>query len=108
MLRPYTRHASSFRQRAPFPRLGQQPLREIEPLGELAHLRLERLHAALQVVDASLGGRGPAGPVRDFPPRHPAAVGVVKLAGGDYDYVVEVPDPEPAEGEAHPDAAVRA
>src|SRR6059036_2794384 len=70
----------AFRQRAPLPSLGQQSLREIEPLGELAQLRLERLHAALQVVHAPLGGRGPAGPFRDIPPRHTPAVGVVKLA----------------------------
>src|ERR1051325_2088857 len=54
VVRPYTCHASRVREGAPFPRLGEQPLREIEPLGELTHLRLEHLHAVLQVLHPSL------------------------------------------------------
>src|SRR6266511_6206304 len=103
---------SGFRERRPLPRLRQQPLREVEPLGELAHLRLHRLHAILEVFHAPVGRwrprprPPPPPPPPDFPARDAQAVAVPKVADCDQDDVVQVPDPEPAQREEHPDRAL--
>src|SRR6267378_5375194 len=107
------RHPSSddalpLRQTPPLARLGEQPLREVEPLRQLADLRLEAKHAIFEVRHPTLRCTGADGGIGDIPPGHTPPIAVMKIARGDDDDVVEVPDPHPAEGEAHPDAALGA
>src|SRR6267143_4171695 len=107
------RHPSSddglpLRQTPPLPRLGEQPLREVEPLCELAHLRLEAEHAILEVRHTTVRRTRPDDGIGDFPPRYALPIAVTEVSRGDDDDVVEVPDPHPAESEAHPDAALGA
>src|SRR5207249_11277807 len=47
----------AFRQRSPLPRLRQQAFGEVEPLRQLAHLRLEPEHAIFQVRHTTLRDR---------------------------------------------------
>src|SRR5712691_1426892 len=92
-----------WRQPALLPLPREHPLREVQPLGQLAHLGLEPEEAVLEVRDAPLTRQ--AHLVRDFPARHATSLAVAKFTDGDHDDVVQVPDTEPAQREAHPDAA---
>src|ERR1041385_1543028 len=92
----------------PPPCLRQQPLREVEPLGQLAHLRLEPQQAVFQVRDAALPGRSIRLVPRLVPADEPSPVAVLEVTGCDHHYVVQIPDAEAAEREAHPDTALHA
>src|SRR5881396_3684720 len=98
----------ALRQASPLPRLRQPPLSEVESLRELADLRLEPEHAIFEVRHPTVRRTGAGGGIGDLPPRHPASIAVVEVARSDDDDVVEVPDPHPTQGEAHPDAALNA
>src|SRR6266850_7558832 len=92
---PSSDDALPLRQTPPLPRLGEQPLREVEPLRELADLRLETEHAIFEVRHSTLRRTGADGGIGDFPPRHAVPIAVVEVARGHDDDVVEVPDPHP-------------
>src|SRR5256885_2681834 len=102
----------AFRQRSPLPRLRQQAFGEVEPLRQLAHLRLEPDHAIFQVRHTTLrragADHGVDHGIGDLPPRHAPPIAITEIARGDHDDVVQVPDPHPTQGEAHPDAALGA
>ena len=83
-------------------RLGQEPFGEIEPLGQLGDLGAEDVH----VLGEHLGAARMSPDFR-VPPAQAAAVDVAEVAGGDDDQVVEVPDAEAAERDAHERAALR-
>src|SRR5881296_1118474 len=93
---------------SPLPRLRQQAFGEVESLRELADLRLEPEHAIFEVRHTTVRRTGAGGGIEDLPSRHPASIAVVEVARSDDDDVVEVPDPHPTQGEAHPDAALDA
>src|SRR5438445_4018924 len=86
----------------PLPR--EHPLREVQPLGQLAHLGLKPEEAVLEVRDPPLTWHAARG-VRNLPARHASPLAVAKFPHGEHHDVVQVPDTEPAQREAHPDAA---
>src|SRR6266513_2732220 len=90
---------------SPLPRLGEQPLREVEPLRKLADLRLEPEHAIFEVRHSTLRRFRCESGIGDLPPRHAPPLAVTEVTRRDHDDV-EVPDPHPAEREAHPDTAL--
>src|SRR6266853_816416 len=96
----------ALRQASPLPRLRQQPLSEVEPLRELADLRLESEHAVFEVRHPPVRRTGPDPGIGDFPPHYPPPIAVTEIARRDDDHFVQIPDPHPAEGEAHPNAAL--
>src|SRR2546422_60776 len=96
----------ALRQASPLPRLRQQPLSEVEPLRELADLRLEPEHAIFEVRHSPVRRTGPDPGIRNFPPYDPPPVAIAEIARRDDNHVVQIPDPHPAEGEAHPNAAL--
>src|SRR5207249_6453374 len=96
----------ALRQASPLPRLRQPPLSEVEPLRELTDLRLEPEHAIFEVRHSPVRRTGPDPGIGNFPPDDPPPVAIAEIARRDDDHVVQIPDPHPAEGEAHPDAAL--
>src|SRR6266849_315357 len=98
----------ALRQASPLPRLRQQPLREVEPLRQLADLRLEPEHAIFEVRHPPVRRTGSDPGIGDFPPRYPPPIAVTEIARRDDDHVIEIPDPHPSDGEAHPDPALSA
>src|SRR5438093_5626633 len=93
---------------SPLPRLRQQALGEVEPLRELADLRLEPEHAIFEVRHTTVRRSWADSGMADFPPRHAPPIAITEVTCREHDDVVEVPDPHPAEGEAHPDTALNA
>src|SRR2546425_5195481 len=57
----------ALRQASPLPRLRQQPLSEVEPLRELADLRLEPEHAIFEVRHSPVRRTGPDPGIGHFP-----------------------------------------
>src|SRR5437773_11760087 len=96
----------ALRQASPLPRLRQPPLSEVEPLRELADLRLEPEHAIFEVRHSPVRRTGPDPGIGNFPPYDPPPVAIAEIARRDDNHVVQIPDPHPAEGEAHPNAAL--
>src|SRR6059036_3510817 len=96
----------ALRQASPLPRLRQPPLSEVEPLRELADLRLEPEHTIFEVRHSPVRRTGPDPGVGNFPPDDPPPVAIAEIAPRDDNHVVQIPDPQPAAGEAHPDAAL--
>src|SRR2546426_11004534 len=93
---------------SPPPRLRQQAFGEVESLRKLADLRLEAEHAIFEVRHPTVRRTGADGGLGPPPPRHPSPIAVAEVARSHDDDVVEVPDPHPTQGEAHPDAALDA
>ncbi len=83
-------------------RLREQPLREVEALGQLGDFRAQGVHVLLQ----RLGVAAAAGHFR-IPAAHAAAVRVAEVARDHDDQIVEPPEAEPADGDGHEDTAVR-
>src|SRR6266566_3339774 len=96
----------ALRQASPLTRLRQQPLTEVEPLRELADLRIEPEHAIFEVRDSPVRRTGPDPGIGNFPQYDPPPVAIAEIARRDDNHVVQIPDPHPAEGEAHPNAAL--
>src|SRR5207249_7676618 len=94
-------NVSALRRRSPLPHLCQQAFREVEPLRQLAHLRLEPEHAIFEVRHSPVRRTGPDPGIGNFPPYDPPPVAIAEIARRDDNHVVQIPDPHPAEGEAH-------
>src|SRR3989442_13731267 len=75
----------ALRQAPPLPRLGEQPLREVQPFGELVDLRLEHLHTAVQLLDPTQRPRRPALGFSHLPADDATPVAVGKITGGEDD-----------------------
>src|SRR5205814_9975525 len=92
-----TDNALALRQRALLPCLRQHPLREVESLGQLAHLRLEPQHPVFQVRHAPL----PRGRTRfvagHVPAYQPPPVAIPEITGRDHPDVLQLTDPHTAE-----------
>src|SRR2546427_9306459 len=105
-------NVSALRRRSPLPHLCQQAFREVEPLRQLAHLRLEPEHTIFEVRHTTLRRAGPdhgiSHGVGDLPPGHAPPIAVTEVARGHHDDVAHVPDPHAPVREAHPDAALDA
>src|SRR5438046_9711160 len=96
----------ALRQASPLPRWRQPPLSEVEPLRELADLRLEPEHAIFEVRHSPVRRTGPDPGIGNFPPYDPPPVALAEIARRDDNHVVQLPDPHPAEGGAHLNAAL--
>src|SRR6266567_2001908 len=96
----------ALRQASPLPCLRQQPLSEVEPLRQLADLRLEPEQAIFEVRHSPVRRSGPDPSIGNFPPDYAPPVAIAEIARRDDNHVVQIPDPHAAEGEAHPNAAL--
>src|SRR5437762_12977444 len=96
----------ALRQASPLPRLRQPPLREVEPLRELADLRHEPEHAIFEVRHSPVRRTGPDPGIGTFPPYDPPPVAIPAIAPSNDNHVEQIADHHPTDGETHANPAI--